>query len=57
MNTIRALAGALVVICFAVGTLLLHRFEDAFGQTLVLTGAIILSGLLISLSITDKDKK
>jgi hypothetical protein len=57
LNAIRGLAGGLAVCCFAVGTLMSHRFEEAFGHTLILAGAIIVSGLLISLAITDKDKK
>jgi hypothetical protein len=51
MNTIRILAGLLIIVCFGLGTLMSIKDERAFGHTLVLAAAIVLAGLLISLAL------
>jgi hypothetical protein len=57
MNVVRALSATLAVACLIVGYLMTGRFEQAFGHTLFLSGAIIIAGVLISLAIVENKRK
>jgi flagellar motor component MotA len=57
MNIIRAISAALAIGCLIVGYLMSGRFEEAFGHTLFIAGAIIIAGLLISLAIAENKRK
>lgn len=57
MNVIRTLSAVLAISCLVIGSLMSGRNEQSFGHTLVLAGAIIIAGLLISSAIVEKGRK
>lgn len=57
MNIVRALSATLGIGCLIVGLLMSGRFEQAFGHTLFIAGAIIIAGVLISSAIVENKRK
>jgi hypothetical protein len=57
MIGIRIIAALLAIACLILGFLMGHRFEQGFGQTLFVAGAIIICGILISSAILERNKR
>lgn len=57
MSGMRIVAALFATACLVLGFLMGHRFEQAFGQTLFIAGAIIICGILISSAILELGKK
>lgn len=57
MNVIRGLSALLGVACLLFGSLLTGRNESAFGQSLIIAGAIIIAGALISFAIIERGRR
>jgi len=57
MICIRIVAALLATACLILGFLMGHRFEQGFGQTLFIAGAIIICGILISSAILELNKR
>jgi hypothetical protein len=56
MNLIRIISAGLVLVFFVAGYLMEGTPLKELGHTLILAGAIILAGLLISLAIVEKNR-
>jgi hypothetical protein len=57
MKGMRIFAALLASVFIVFGFLMGGRFEQAFGQTLFIAGAIIISGILISSAILENNGK
>jgi hypothetical protein len=55
MKGMQIFALLLATVFIVIGSLMSARFEQGFGHTLFLSGAIIFSGVLISSAILAKD--
>ncbi|HYW69550.1 MAG TPA: hypothetical protein VE961_00860 [Pyrinomonadaceae bacterium] len=50
----RISATVLAAVCLLLGFLMGHRSEEQFGNTLFISGAIIISGILLSAAISER---
>jgi hypothetical protein len=57
MNVLRIVAAVFATACLVLGFVMGSRFEQGFGQTLFIAGAIIFCGILISSAILELNKK
>jgi hypothetical protein len=57
MSGMRIVAALFATACLVLGFLMGHRFEQGFGQTLFIAGAIIICGILISSAILELGKR
>jgi hypothetical protein len=57
MNGMRIFAALLATGCLVLGFAMGSRFEQGFGQTLFIAGAIIICGILISSAILELNKR
>jgi len=57
MIGMRIIAALFATACLGLGFLMAHRFEQGFGQTLFIAGAIIICGILVSSAILELNKK
>jgi putative Mn2+ efflux pump MntP len=57
MSVMRIIAALFATACLVLGFLMGHQFEQGFGQTLFIAGAIVICGILISSAILERNKK
>ena len=57
MSVMRIVAALLAAACLVLGFLMGFRFEQGFGQTLFIAGAVIYCGILISSAILELNKR